>query len=139
MNCVDRPASRRSAVSSLFCGKMTESHTHKIFKEMCDNTENTTRILADNIMSEMRNPYGTKPPPQAELRRRLPPQVELHQLPASYNGSFPLFLFSLSQSIPPYFSLDLSTQENYCVENKEFFGPFKAIRSTLYCDYNGEI
>ena len=39
--------------------------------------------------------------------------------------------------MPSYFSLELSTQENYGVENKEFFGRFAEIRRQLDYDYHG--
>jgi predicted kinase len=38
--------------------------------------------------------------------------------------------------IPPSFSLDKSTEENYGVNNMEFYGPFKAIRSSLDYTYH---
>jgi len=58
-------------------------------------------------------------------------------LPDSYNARNSLFEFSSSQSIPPYYSVDESTQENYGVENKHFYGPFKEIRSSLDYNYHG--
>ena len=64
--------------------------------------------------------------------------VSSTRLPPSYNGRNSLFLFSKSQPIPPSFSLDMSTQENYGVENKSFFGPFRDIRSGLDFAYHGE-
>ena len=59
-------------------------------------------------------------------------------LPASYNGQNSLFLFSSKHPIPSYYSLDLSTQENYSVANKQFCGPFREIRASLDYDYHGE-
>ncbi|KAL7530755.1 hypothetical protein ACHAXR_007132 [Thalassiosira sp. AJA248-18] len=68
-----------------------------------------------------------------ELEERPP------RLPASYNGRNSLFLFSTSQTnIPSYYSLELSTQENYGVEDKHnFYGPFAEIRGGLDFDYHG--
>eukprot|EP00571_Detonula_confervacea_P003635 CAMPEP_0172314718 /NCGR_PEP_ID=MMETSP1058-20130122/23237_1 /TAXON_ID=83371 /ORGANISM="Detonula confervacea, Strain CCMP 353" /LENGTH=360 /DNA_ID=CAMNT_0013028657 /DNA_START=255 /DNA_END=1337 /DNA_ORIENTATION=+ len=59
------------------------------------------------------------------------------RLPASYKDRQSLFLFSSTEGIPSQFSLELSTQENYGVENKDFYGPFKEIRSSLDYDYHG--
>ena len=59
-------------------------------------------------------------------------------LPASYNGRNSLFLFSSKHPIPSYYSLDLSTQENYSVANKQFYGPFREIRASLDYGYHGE-
>ena len=59
-------------------------------------------------------------------------------LPASYNGRNSLFLFSSKHPIPSYYSLDLSTQENYSVVNKQFYGPFREIRASLDYDYHGK-
>eukprot|EP00986_Skeletonema_menzelii_P002781 scaffold790_cov149-Skeletonema_menzelii.AAC.26 len=39
--------------------------------------------------------------------------------------------------IPPSFSFDKSTEENYGVDNMEFFGPFKSIRASLDYSYHG--
>ena len=61
------------------------------------------------------------------------------RLPDSYNERNSLFEFSSAQSIPPYYSVDESTQENYAVEDKHFYGPFKEIRSSLDYNYHGEI
>ena len=52
-------------------------------------------------------------------------------LPASYNGRNSLFLFADSFIIPTYFSFQLSTQENYGEEDRDFRGPFKEIRANL--------
>lgn len=48
-------------------------------------------------------------------------------------------LRSPSYSIPSYFSLDMSTEENYGVESMEFYGPFASIRASLDYSYHGEI
>lgn len=58
-------------------------------------------------------------------------------LAPSYNGRNSLWLFSESYTIPSYFSFDLSTQENYGEEEREFHGPFKEIRANLDFDYHG--
>mmetsp|Transcript_21811 Transcript_21811/g.44888 ORF Transcript_21811/g.44888 Transcript_21811/m.44888 type:complete len:492 (+) Transcript_21811:76-1551(+) len=46
-------------------------------------------------------------------------------------------LRSPSYSIPSYFSLDMSTEENYGVESMEFYGPFASIRASLDYSYHG--
>jgi len=58
-------------------------------------------------------------------------------LPASYNGRNSLFLFADSFIIPTYFSFQLSTQENYGEEDRDFRGPFKEIRANLDFEYHG--
>eukprot|EP00585_Thalassiosira_rotula_P019704 CAMPEP_0196201344 /NCGR_PEP_ID=MMETSP0912-20130531/4451_1 /TAXON_ID=49265 /ORGANISM="Thalassiosira rotula, Strain GSO102" /LENGTH=379 /DNA_ID=CAMNT_0041474987 /DNA_START=179 /DNA_END=1318 /DNA_ORIENTATION=+ len=58
-------------------------------------------------------------------------------LPPSYNGRNSLWLFSESYVIPSYFSFDLSTQENYGEENRDYYGPFKEIRANLDFEYHG--
>lgn len=39
--------------------------------------------------------------------------------------------------IPPSYSFDKSTEENYGVDSMEFFGPFKSIRASLDYSYHG--
>lgn len=39
--------------------------------------------------------------------------------------------------IPSYFSLDMSTEENYGIQHMEFYGPFETIRSNLDYSYHG--
>jgi predicted kinase len=46
-------------------------------------------------------------------------------------------LLNPTYPIPPSFSLEKSTEENYGVENLEFFGPFKSIRASLDYSYHG--
>ena len=63
------------------------------------------------------------------------------RLPDSYNGRNSLFLFSKSEGIPNYYSVDMSTQENYGVENnddEEYYGKFRKIRASLDFEYHGE-
>mmetsp|Transcript_16007 Transcript_16007/g.34672 ORF Transcript_16007/g.34672 Transcript_16007/m.34672 type:complete len:479 (-) Transcript_16007:3097-4533(-) len=43
---------------------------------------------------------------------------------------------SPTYTIPSYFSLDMSTEENYGEENMDFFGPFEGIRSNLDYSYH---
>ena len=45
---------------------------------------------------------------------------------------------SLSYTIPSYFSLDVSTEENYGTEKMDFYGPFKGIRASLDYSYHGK-
>lgn len=59
-------------------------------------------------------------------------------LAPSYNGRNSLWLFSETYTIPPFFQFDLSTQENYGSEDRDFYGPFKEIRGNLDFDYHGE-
>lgn len=75
--------------------------------------------------------------PTKDQTHELPTPHRSRSLPASYNGRNSLFLFSLSEPVLPDFSLDLSTKENYAVDNMEYFGPFKDIRATLDYNYHG--
>ncbi|KAL7540760.1 hypothetical protein ACHAWF_006776 [Thalassiosira exigua] len=81
------------------------------------------------------------PPPASLLDGDPDPPAELtkipSRLPPSYNGRNSLFLFSRSEEVPAYYSVDLSTQENYGVEHREFWGPFRDIRAQLDYDYHG--
>ena len=59
-------------------------------------------------------------------------------LPSSYNGRASLLLFSQNTfKLPQDFSFNKSTQQNYSVRNKEYYGPFKDIRRSLDYDYHG--
>ncbi len=46
-------------------------------------------------------------------------------------------LLNPTYPIPPSFSFDKSTEENYGADNMEFFGPFKSIRASLDYSYHG--
>lgn len=46
-------------------------------------------------------------------------------------------LLNPTYPIPPSFSSDKSTEENYAADNMEFFGPFKSIRASLDYSYHG--
>ena len=59
-------------------------------------------------------------------------------LPSSYNGRASLLLFSQNTfKLPQDFSFNKSTQQNYSVRNKEYYGPFRDIRRSLDYDYHG--
>lgn len=92
--------------------------------------EEDAMIIENNIakLAPMVNRHSIIHPPSSAIPRTLPD---------SYNGRNSLFLFSTAQPIPSFFSLDMPTQENYGTENKQFYGPFKEIRSSLDFDYHG--
>ncbi|KAL7460190.1 hypothetical protein ACHAXS_000652, partial [Conticribra weissflogii] len=66
-------------------------------------------------------------------KSRHPPQQILNEVQTTADNGHG----SPSYSIPSYFSLDLSTEENYGVENMDFYGPFASIRASLDYSYHG--
>ncbi|KAL9190466.1 hypothetical protein ACHAXT_007677 [Thalassiosira profunda] len=63
--------------------------------------------------------------------RHSTPHSRRHPLQGAAEG------WDASYDVPSYFLLDLSTQENYGVEDREFYGQFKQIRAGLDYDYHG--
>jgi hypothetical protein len=41
-------------------------------------------------------------------------------------------------TLPSYFSVDLSTEENYSSDSLDFYGDYDCVRSTLDYSYHGE-
>ena len=58
-------------------------------------------------------------------------------LPSSYKRASLLLFSQNTFKLPQDFSFNKSTQQNYSVRNKEYYGPFRDIRRSLDYDYHG--
>ena len=108
-------------------------------KELCELGLVARLFLRSCDDASINMEQHARPPLSKSHSTRHPALVGPSALPTSYDGRQSLKDFTSSEEVPLFYSFDMSTQENYGVENKEFYGPYKDIRAELDYDYHGEL
>jgi len=109
-------------------GLLTE-HPTKIMESTQDYDSSVDPIKSqeeeDDLAADPLIPAVTKPRPQKRFT----------SIDFMSNGNFSVA--SADFTIPSYFSVDLSTEENYNSDDLDFYGDYDTVRSTLDYSYHG--